>query len=679
MFLGYSTNQSAFKCLDLATNKLFISRHVRFVESVFPFTKLNSVDSTPPTKTTPTAQSDETLIVHPCTSSDVTSVVPLINEASVDTPSPGTLSSTPVHSTHTTTITRQSPDITLTSSTSHPQTQQTAPLRTHTMTTRSQNNIFKPKQTFLVSKHSITPALEPTSVFQALQSSEWREAMANEFNALVTNGTWTLVPPTSSQNIVGNKWVYRVKRKADGTIDRFKARLVAKGFHQRPGLDFKETFSPVIKPTTIRTVLCIALSNGWSLKQLDVNNAFLQGTLSEEVYMAQPSGFVDKDHPHHVCKLHKAIYGLKQAPRAWYQELSQFVLSSGFTNSTSDASLFVYLHDSNVIYLLVYVDDLIITGNNQQVINNFVHQLSKRFSLKELGVLNFFLGIEVIHTASGLFLSQHQYIRDILDKFNMINAKETTTPMASNTQLKLHDGTGPTNATTYRQLIGSLQYLSLTRPDVAFAINKLSQFMHAPSELHWAHLKRVLRYLKGTIQHGLILTKNSSLHLTAFSDADWGGDLDDRTSTTGYILFLGNNPVSWKSVKQKSVVRSSTEAEYRALANTAAEILWFKNLLIELHVPVTKQPLLLCDNIGATYLSANPVFHSRMKHLALDYHFVRQHVHSGDFKVTYVTSKDQLADGLTKPLAKQRFLFLRNKTGVANGSTILQGHIKSKH
>ncbi|OMO63086.1 Integrase, catalytic core [Corchorus capsularis] len=300
----------------------------------------------------------------------------------------------------------------------------------------------------------------PSSSSVLTSSQEWREAMTVEFNALVNNGTWTLVPPCTGQNVVGNKWVYRIKRKPDGSIDRFKARLVAKGFHQRPGLDFTETFSPVIKPTTIRTVLCIALSSGWSLKQLDVNNAFLQGTLTDEEYMAQPPGFEDKDHPSHVCKLHKAIYGLKQAPRAWYQELSTFLLQYGFINSTADASLFVYKSGSDVIYFLVYVDDLIVTGNNQHVVDQFLAQLSHRFSLKDLGNLNFFLGVEVISTASGLFLSQHKYIRDLLDKFDMSNAKETVTPMAAGIQLKLQDGTSPADATL--QTISRLLAVSIS-------------------------------------------------------------------------------------------------------------------------------------------------------------------------------------------------------------------------
>lgn len=225
----------------------------------------------------------------------------------------------------------------------------------------------------------------------------------------------------------------------------------------------------------------------------------------------------------------------------------------------------------------------------------------------------------------------------------------------------------------FRQLVGALQYLSLTRPDVAFAVNKLSQFMHKPLQLHWQALKRVVRYLKGTIFHGLLLKRNVPLTLTGFSDADWGGNKDDFSSTTAYVIYLGSNIVSWKSSKQRTVARSSTEAEYRALAHASAEIQWIQNLLHELGVSFAQPPAIHCDNIGATYLSANPVFHSRMKHLALDYHFVRQQVQAGKLKVSYISTKDQLADAMTKPLSPQRFLFLRNKIGVSDGSSILRG------
>ena len=228
------------------------------------------------------------------------------------------------------------------------------------MTTQAKNNITKPIQKLNLHTHKPTSQnTVPTSISQALKDHNWRQAMSEEYDALVRNGTWELVPPDGISNLVGCKWIFRIKRHSDGSIDRFKVRLVAKGFHQRPGVDYHETFSPVVKPTTVRLVLSIAVSNGWSFRQLDVNNAFLQGRLSGNVFMTQPPGFVDSDHPSYVCKLHKAIYGLKQAPRAWYHELRQFLLAFGFKNSHSDTSLFVLYSSNHVLYLLMYVDDII--------------------------------------------------------------------------------------------------------------------------------------------------------------------------------------------------------------------------------------------------------------------------------------------------------------------------------
>uniref|UniRef100_A0A5B7AA01 Reverse transcriptase Ty1/copia-type domain-containing protein n=1 Tax=Davidia involucrata TaxID=16924 RepID=A0A5B7AA01_DAVIN len=410
--------------------------------------------------------------------------------------------------------------------------------RNHPMVTKSQNNIFKPKQIHVTTKHPLLSSLEPTCVSQNLKDPHWRAAMSDEFNALVRNGTWDLVPSQPSLNVIGCKWVFRVKRNSDGSIARFKARLVAKGFHQRLGLDYSDMFSLVIKPTTIRVVLCLALAYGWPLRQLDVNNAFLHGSLSDEVYMAQPPGFIDSTYPSHVCQLRKAIYGLKQAPRAWYKELSTFLLHQGFLQSNSDASLFIYNHNGLLVYFLVYVDDLIITGNSNSFISAFITSLSQRFSIKDLGSLNYFLGVEVVSTTHGLLLSQHKYIQELLDHTNMSGAKSVSTPLSSTSVLTLHDGSPPADAHEYRSIIGSLQYLSFTRPDIAFVVNKLSQFMHHPTQSHWHATKRLLRYLKGTIHHSLFLKRPSSSLLHAYSDADWAGDRDDCTSTSAYVFFL---------------------------------------------------------------------------------------------------------------------------------------------
>lgn len=325
------------------------------------------------------------------------------------------------------------------------------------------------------------------------------------------------------------------------------------------------------------------------------------------------------------------------------------------------------------LFLIVYVDDIVLTGNNNVFLNNFVRQLDKKFSLKDLGDLNTFLGVEVIPTAKGLFLSQARHIHDLLSQHKMAGAKENVTPMCSSASLTHNDDTSLVDPTLYRRIVGGLQYLSITRPDICYAVNRLSQYMHSPTETHWTALKRILRYLKGTIHHGLYLKKNSSLALNAFSDSDWGGERDTGRSTTGYIVYLGSNPISWKSSKQKSVSRSSSEAEYKAVANAAAEILWIKNLLRELNFSLKSPPKIFCDNTGATYLSSNPVFHSRMKHICLDYHFVRERVSDGTLQVSHVHTKDQWADILTKPLPRQGFLSIRSKIGVTNGASILRG------
>ncbi|CAH9123451.1 unnamed protein product, partial [Cuscuta epithymum] len=452
------------------------------------------------------------------------------------------------------------------------------PIPPRRIVTRSMNNISRPvkKLNLNTTVSSVSP--EPRTVKEALSDPNWRHAMSDEFNALIKNGTWTLVPRTGRENIIGCKWVFRTKRLPNGNIDRYKARLVAKGFHQRPGVDYTETFSPVIKPTTIRLVLSLAVSRGWLLRQIDVNNAFLQGNLYDEVFMLQPPGFVDPNKPTHLCRLHKALYGLKQAPRAWYQELKHFLLQLGFVNSRADTSLFIYHHHNHLIYILVYVDDIVITGSSSDFIEALIRDLGSRFSLKDLGALSFFLGIEVIPHRDGILLSQQRYILDLLSRTKMSACNGVSTPLASTAKLSLTSGQPLDDPEEYRSVVGSLQYLALTRPDVSYAVNKLSQFLHRPTTEHWEATKRVLRYLRHTVDHGLLLRRSSALSLHAYSDADWAGNPDDYTSTGAFVIFLGPNAISWSSRKQRTVARSSTEAEYRSVATTAAELRWILSL-----------------------------------------------------------------------------------------------------
>lgn len=298
------------------------------------------------------------------------------------------------------------------------------------------------------------------------------------------------------RNIVGCKWVYKIKRKQDGSLDRYKARLVAKGFKQRYGIDYEDTFSLVVKIATICIILSIATSKGWSLRQLDVQNAFLHGYLEEEVYMQQPPGYEDPTKPNYVCKLDKVLYGLKQAPRAWYSRLSSKLVALGFQASKADTSLFFYSQGNIHMFVLVYVDDIIVASSSEQATKAFLQDLHDEFALKDLGELHYFLGIEVTKAKDGLILSQENYASDLLKKAGMSDCKPVATPLSTTEKLSLHEGTalGENDSTKYRSIVGALQYLTLTRPDIAFPVNKVCQFLHSPTTIHWTAVKRILRY-----------------------------------------------------------------------------------------------------------------------------------------------------------------------------------------
>ncbi|KAH9671623.1 retrovirus-related pol polyprotein from transposon RE1 [Citrus sinensis] len=560
----------------------------------------------------------------------------------------------------------------------HSQNQQTIHHPTHKMITGAKSGIFKPKVFYAALSNR-----EPDTVEEALEDQRWCQAMKDEYDALMKNNTWILVPNTSEQKVVDNKWVFRVKYNTDGSVAKHKARLVAKGFQQVAGVDYFKTFSPVVKPATVRVVLSLAAMNGWKIRQVDINNAFLNGDLVEDVFMKQPEGFINVHKPGHICKLNKALYGLKQAPRAWFDKLKETLIKWGFQNSRADTSLFLKKEKGSMIMILIYVDDILITGPNSKVLEDFISYFSSVFALKDLGSLSYFLGIEVSYYNGSIFLSQRKYIRDLLKKTELLSCKGCDTPMTTGTKLqKQVDGSLGQfidDPSAYRSLVGGLQYVILTRPEIAFAVHKLSQYVAMPTLQHLMACKRVLRYLKETQDYGPKFGVEGELTLTGYTDADWACDIDDRKSVGAYCIYLGNNLISWSSKKQSVVTRSSAESEYRSLAAACAEITWLQSLFSEMNLQCTSTPMIWCDNKSATELAKNPVYHSRTKHIELDMHFIRDKVVAKELQINYIPSEEQIADVLTKPLTFNHFNFFRSKLNVQPCPLSLKGAIKEAH
>ena len=533
----------------------------------------------------------------------------------------------------------------------------------------------------------------PETLEQAMRcehSRQWAESMRDEIKSIYENKTWKLVPmPKNGARVIQGRWVYRTKTDANGKLVKHKARWVVRGFQQEEGCNYTDTFASVVKPMTYKILFSIAASRDFDIEQMDVKTAFLNSPIHDDVYVEQPHGFevttkgeqlrLEKDlfgskneelnqtftfprksgvNVNIVCKLDKALYGLKQAPRAWYDTLSAFMATINLFPLRSDYAVFT--NQNRTLFVAVYVDDILIFGKNSHQIQDLKSQLHKRFQMTDMGQAHLYLGMQIIRDRASrtIKVDQQKYIQIILERFNMGNCNSVSTPMETGLKLcKRSDKASPQEIHQYQKLMGCLEYAAIaTRPDITFSVHRLAQFASNPDNNHLNAAKRILRYLKGSMEYGLVFrgSEVEKFELIGYSDADWAGSTIDRKSIGGYCFYLNNCLVSHMSKKQKTVALSTAESETHAAVQATKEAIWLRALLEELGFKQNHPTTIRCDNQAAIALSRNPEFHSRSKHVDIQYHFLRQHVDIGTVELKFIPSDKMAADGLTKPLSRQK-------------------------
>ena len=499
---------------------------------------------------------------------------------------------------------------------------------------------------------------EPVTVKEALSSDAaemWKLAMDEEIASLLANGTWAVEQLPDGVRPIPCKWVFKIKRDAQGNIERYKARLVAKGYQQVPGVDFDEVYAPVSKHSSFRALLSIVAADDLELHQLDVKTAFLNGVLEEEIWLDHPPGF-EQGPAGTACRLKKALYGLKQAPRAWHTKLKHELEQLGFVASDADPSLWVLHLNGRSVYVLAYVDDLLVAGKLLGDIQKVKALLMSAFDARDLGEARHFIGMEIFRdrAAKSLKLGQKLYAAEVVARFGLSDAKSAAVPMSASIKLS-RDSDEPLDVSVfpYRELIGSLMYLAVcTRPDISQAVGALARYMSAPHKQHWDAARALLRYVRGTT--GFCICFGGDLGLQGYCDADYAGDIDTRRSTTGFVFTLNGGAISWSSRLQPTVAVSTAEAEYMAAASAVKEALWLKKLFAAFGQDVAPVHM-FCDNQAAIKLIKHPIASMRSKHIDVQHHFVRERMARGEVVFEYCSSSDMVADCMTKALPVSRF------------------------
>ncbi|KAJ9551036.1 hypothetical protein OSB04_015081 [Centaurea solstitialis] len=531
------------------------------------------------------------------------------------------------------------------------------------MITRKQSKAITNQQSGMISV--FLSQTEPKKALDAMKDPSWIEAMQEELLQFVLQNVWDLVDLPRGHRVIGTKWIFRNKTDERGIVIKNKARLVDQGYTQEEGIDYDDVFALVARIEAIRLLLAFASYKGFKVYQMDVKSAFLYGTIDEEVYVSQPPGFEDPKYPDKVYKLRKALYGLHQAPRAWYDTLSSYLLENKFERGVIDKTLFIKRTKTDMLLVQIYVDDIIFGSTKDDMCKEFEELMHKKFKISSMGELTFFLGLQVKQKADGIFINQSKYVASMLQKFGMNDAKPTSTPMETHKHLTADVEGEEVDVHNYRSMIGSLMYLTASRPDIMFAVCVCARYQVRPKESHLHAVKRIFKYLKGQPRLGLWYPNDSSFDLVAYTDSDYGEANLDRKSTSGGCQFLGGRLVSWQCKKQTTVSQSTTEAEYIAASQCCSQVLWIQNQMQDYGLSFLQTPVYI-DNNSAISIVNNPIKHSKTKHIEIKYHFIRDYNEKKLIQVLKVHTDDQYADLFTKAFDVGRFTFLVTGVGMMN-------------